>query len=72
MKKTYVIEDLDCAHCAAKIEEAIAAIDGVESANVNFLAGKLIINAPDELQDSIIKEAIKLAAKIEPECRIVV
>mgnify|MGYP002523668306 CR=1 FL=1 len=72
MKKTYVIEDLDCAHCAAKIEEAIAAIDGVESANVNFLAGKLIISAPDELQDSIIKEAIKLAAKIEPECRIVV
>ena len=37
MKKTYRIEDLDCAHCAAKIEDAISRLDGVTSVRVNFL-----------------------------------
>ena len=37
VKKTFLLEDLDCAHCAAKIEDAVSKIDGVEKATVNFL-----------------------------------
>ena len=41
MKKMYMLEDLDCANCAAKMEEAISKIDGVTYARVSYLAQKL-------------------------------
>ena len=47
MKKTCTIEDLCCAHCAMKIEEAIAALTGVHAARVNFLSGRLTIEAEE-------------------------
>ena len=37
MKKTFRMTDLDCANCAAKMENAIKKIDGVTNASVNFL-----------------------------------
>ena len=43
MKKTYMLEDLDCANCAAKMEEAISKIDGVPYARVRYLAQKLTL-----------------------------
>ena len=48
MKKTFKMEDLDCAHCAAKMEDAIKKLDGVANANVNFLAQKVTIEADDD------------------------
>ena len=45
MKKTFRLEGLDCANCAAKIERGIAALDGVSNASVNFMTGKLTIEA---------------------------
>ena len=44
MKKKFKLEDLDCANCAAKMEEAIKRIEGVNDANVSFLAQKMTIN----------------------------
>ena len=43
MKKKYKIEGLDCANCAAKIEEAISKLDGVNSVRVSFLSEKVKI-----------------------------
>ncbi len=43
MKKTYKLQDLDCANCAAKMEDAIGRLDGVSSARVNFMTQKLTI-----------------------------
>ena len=71
MKKTYMLEDLDCAHCAAKMEEDIKKIDGVSFANVNFIAQKLTIEADDERFDEIMKEAKVLIKKIEPDWVVV-
>ncbi len=71
MKKTFKIEDLCCANCAAKIEAAIGKIKGVERASINFMAEKLIIEAEENLFDGIMKEAVKIAKRIEPDCRIV-
>ena len=71
MKKTYILEDLDCAHCAAKMEEDIKKIDGVSFANVNFIAQKLTIDADDERFDEIMKEVKALIKKIEPDCVVV-
>lgn len=70
MKKTYVIEDLCCGHCAKKIEDGILKIEGVTSANVSFIMQKLTVEADDEKFDDIMKQVVKLAKKIEPECRI--
>ena len=48
MKKKFKLEDLDCANCAAKMEEAIKKIGGVRDANVSFLAQKMTIDAEDD------------------------
>ena len=42
MKKTYKMIDLDCANCAAKMEEAIKKIDGVTSASVSFMTQRCV------------------------------
>lgn len=70
MKKTFLIEDLDCAHCAAKIEEAVARLDGVTSASVNFLRCSLTVEAAEDVFDSVMKQAVKLIKKIEPDCTL--
>ena len=72
MKKTFKMEDLECAHCAAKMEDAIKKLDGVANANVNFLAQKVTIEADDNKFDEVVKEAAKVCKKIEPDCRIIV
>ena len=48
MKKTFAMQDLDCANCAAKMEKAILKIDGVTSATVSFFAQKLVLEAEDD------------------------
>lgn len=70
MKKKFELEDLDCANCAAKMEEAIKKIDGVNDATVSFLQQKLTIDADDAKFDGIMKEVVKVCAKIEPDCQI--
>jgi copper chaperone CopZ len=71
MKKVFKLEELDCAHCAAKMQTAIAKIDGVKSVSVNFLMQKLTLEADDAAFDEIVKKAQKAIKKIEPDCKIV-
>ena len=71
MKKTYKMNDLDCANCAAKMEEAIKKIDGVTSASVSFMTQKMTIEGDDARFDQIVKEAVKVCRKVEPDCEIV-
>lgn len=72
MKKTYRIEDLDCAHCAAKIEDAISKLEGVTSVHVNFLAQKMTLEADDSAFPALLKEAVRIFANIEPDSRLIV
>ena len=72
MKKTFKLIDLDCANCAAKMEEAIKKIDGVTNASVSFMTQKMTIEADDARFDDIVKEAVKVCKKVEPDCEIVV
>ena len=71
MKKTFELEELDCAHCAAKMEDAIGKIDGVISASISFMTQKLTIEADEKDFDKILKAAQKAIKKIEPDCRII-
>ena len=71
MKKKFKLIDLDCANCAAKMEEAIKKINGVTDASVNFMTQKMMIEASDDQFDSIVDEAVKVIAKVEPDCQVV-
>ncbi len=71
MTKTFKMEDLDCANCAAKMERAIAKIDGVTAARVNFMGQRLTVEADDARFDGIMKEVVKTCKKVEPDCRII-
>lgn len=71
MRKVFKLEDLDCANCAAKMERAIAKIDGVASASVSFMTQRLTVEADDARFDDIMKEIVKACKKVEPDCRIV-
>lgn len=59
MKKTFKLIDLDCANCAAKMEDAIKKIDGVTNASVSFMTQKMTIEADDARFDDVVKEAVK-------------
>ena len=72
MKKTFQLEDLDCAHCAARMEEKIKKLDGVIAAEVNFLSQQLVLEAEDAVFEKVLKEAVKICRKIEPDCRVIV
>ncbi|MBR3354889.1 MAG: cation transporter [Oscillospiraceae bacterium] len=69
MKKKFKIE-VDCANCAAKIENAIKKIEGVEDASVGFMTQKMAISAPDEIFDDIMKEVLSVAKRVEPDFEI--
>ena len=71
MKKTFELEDLDCAHCAQKMQEAIAKIDGVKNVSVNFLAQKMLLEADDDVFDKVLKEAVATIKKVEPDCTVI-
>ena len=71
MKKIFELEDLDCANCAAKMAEAIRKIEGVTFADVNFLTQKMTVEADDAEFDSIMKKAVKVCRRVEPDCRII-
>ena len=70
MKKRFKLPDLDCAHCAAKMEDGIKKINGVNDATVSFLTQKLTIDADDARFDEIMQEVVALCKKVEPDCVI--
>ena len=72
MKKHFKLQDLDCANCAAKMEEAIKRLDGVNDASVSFMAQKLTLDADDDRFDEILQEAVKVCRRVEPDCTILV
>ena len=67
MKKTYRLNGLECANCAAKMEKAINDLNGVKDATVNFMTTKMVIEADDEKMDEILILAEKIIKKIEPQ-----
>lgn len=70
MKKKFKLQDLDCANCAAKMEEVIKKIEGVSDATVSFMTQKMTIEADDGRFDEIMKEVVSVCRKVEPDCVI--
>ena len=70
MKKKFKLTDLDCANCAAKMEDAIKKLDGVNDASGSFMMQKMTIDADDARFDEIMKEVVEVCKKVEPDCII--
>ena len=71
MKKTFKMQDLECANCAAKMEDAIRKLPGVQNVSISFMSQKMILEAEDDRFEQILDESAKLIKKVEPDCRIV-
>lgn len=70
MKKSYKVE-VDCANCAAKMQDAVSKLEGVNEVTVNFMTQKLIINYADNADvDSVLKAAVEACKKVEPDFEI--
>ena len=70
MKKTFKMIDLDCANCAAKMEDAIRKLDGVHDATVSFMTQKLTIDADDHRFEEIMDQVERVIRKVEPDCSV--
>ena len=72
MKKVFELDEVDCANCARKMQEAVAKIDGVDNVTVNFFTQKMTLEAADDKFDGVLKEALKVLKKVEPDCEVIV
>lgn len=70
MKKTYKLDGLCCANCAAQMERGINRLEGVRSAVLSFMTQRLTIDAEDARFDTVLREAETLIRKIEPGCSL--
>lgn len=71
MIKTYKLEELDCAHCASKIEDAVAGLPGVVKSTVTLLTQKLVVEVQEDKAASITKDIKKIVKKYEPDVEVV-
>ena len=72
MKKKFKMENLDCANCAAKMEDQIRKIPGVNAVNMKFLTQKLTLDADDGRFEEILAEAQKCCDRVDKGCRILI
>lgn len=70
MKSTYKIKGIDCANCAAQLENAINKIEGVESASISFMAERMVIEYEDRNKEEIIKNIKNVIKREEPDATI--
>ncbi|MEY8353075.1 heavy metal-associated domain-containing protein [Lachnospiraceae bacterium 54-53] len=70
MKQTFLLEGLDCANCAAKIERAVNGLDGISSAAVNFMTTKMVVETEADDMEEILKSIKKTVKKVEPDVRL--
>ena len=70
MKKTYILEALDCAHCATLIEEKVGKLEGVSESRVTLLTQKLAVEVSEDKAAGLLKEIIKIVKKLEPDVEV--
>ena len=69
MKKVFKLEGLNCAHCAAKIEEKVGKLEGVKSVMINFMTTKMTLES--ENMEEIVEKVKKLVNEVEPDVNMV-
>ena len=70
MQKSYRLNGLDCANCAAKLENKIKKVDGVKDAAINFFSSKMTLCFDDEDAVTAKQEVLKTVKKTEPDVKV--
>ena len=52
------------------METAVKKLDGVTDAAISFMSQKLVVEAPDERFDRVMKDVVKACRRVEPDCEI--
>lgn len=71
IKKTYKMENLDCANCAAKMENGINKLDGVKKAVISFMTQRFTIECEEDRLEEIVESAQKICESVDRDCKIV-
>ena len=66
------MRNLECAHCASKMEQQIAKLEGVNSVTISFMTQKMTLDCDESKILEIVLQAKKICKKIEPDCTLVV
>ena len=66
------MRNLECAHCASKMEQQIAKLDGVNSVTISFMTQKMTLDCDESKILEIVLQAKKICKKIEPDCTLVI
>ena len=69
MKKVFKLEGLNCAHCAAKIEEKVGKVEGVKSVMINCMTTKMTLES--ENMEEIVEKVKKLVNEVEPDVNMI-
>ncbi len=73
MRKSYAMEELDCANCAAKMERAINKLPGVEKATVTFMTSRLSLVVADDVDlADLMQKVQKEVSRVDPNCKVIV
>lgn len=70
MKNTFKIKGLDCANCAAQLENTIKKIEGVESVSISFMMERMIMEYEEENKEIIMEKVKKTIKKEKPDVKI--
>ena len=70
MKKKFKIKGIDCANCAAHLEEKIKKVEGVESASISFFTENMVIECSEENLGEVMKNIQKIIKREEPDAII--
>lgn len=66
------MRNLECAHCASKMEQQIAKLEGVNSVTISFMTQKMTLDCDESKILEIVLQAKKICRKIEPDCTLVI
>lgn len=67
MKSTYKISGIDCANCAAQLENAISKVEGVQSASISFMSERMVLEYDEQSKEEIMKKIKKVIKREEPD-----
>ena len=67
MKYVCKLENVDCAHCASKIEKAVSGIKGIDNVNVSFFSEKLSFECDERLYDEMFEKVKEICRKVSPD-----
>ncbi|MGG2067204.1 heavy metal translocating P-type ATPase [Bacillus sp. S14(2024)] len=70
VKRKLVLEGLDCANCAMKIEKGVGELEGVSSCSVNFVTKTMTVETAKQKEEHVVMEAKQIVNKLEPHIHV--